>query len=76
MFKKGFFKWLGDILCSKWAISLLGGLLAISLLIWFGGPLVAVAGSEPLSSPVSRLTVLLVLALLWGSDKHWLSNEK
>ncbi|MGF1717464.1 type VI secretion system membrane subunit TssM [Photobacterium chitinilyticum] len=66
MFKKGFFKWLGDILCSKWAISLLG-LLAISLLIWFGGPLVAVAGSEPLSSPVSRLTVLLVLALLWGA---------
>ncbi|OAN11057.1 type VI secretion protein IcmF [Photobacterium jeanii] len=49
----------------KWVITLLG-LIALSLLIWFGGPLVAIAGSEPLSSPVSRLVVLLVFAMLWG----------
>lgn len=66
MFKNGFFKRVGQILCSKWAVTLLG-FMAVSLLIWFGGPLIAVAGSEPLSSPVSRLSVLLFLALLWGA---------
>lgn len=66
MFKNGLLRRVKDVFCSKWAVSLLG-LLALSLLIWFGGPLVAIAGAEPLSGPVSRLVVLLVLALLWGA---------
>ncbi|MGF1688527.1 type VI secretion system membrane subunit TssM [Photobacterium japonica] len=65
MFKKGMFRRIGQVLSSKWAVSLLG-LLAISVLIWFGGPLVAIAGAEPLASSVSRLSVLLLLALIWG----------
>ncbi|MGF1725734.1 type VI secretion system membrane subunit TssM [Photobacterium nomapromontoriensis] len=65
MFKKGFVSRIGTVLCSRWVVSLLG-LFAISLLIWFGGPLIAIAGAEPLASQVSRLVVMLVLALLWG----------
>ncbi|WP_064604008.1 type VI secretion system membrane subunit TssM [Photobacterium sp. J15] len=64
MFKKGLRR-IGQAVCSRWAISLLG-LLAISLLIWFGGPLIAIAGSEPLSSTVARLSVLLALVLVWA----------
>ncbi|MGF1787881.1 type VI secretion system membrane subunit TssM [Photobacterium swingsii] len=65
MFIKRMCSALIDIFRKKWVITLLG-LVALSLLIWFGGPLVAIAGSEPLSSPVSRLVVLLAFALLWG----------
>ena len=42
------------------------GLLCLALLIWFGGPLVAIAGYEPLLSTTSRLVVLLIIALIWG----------
>lgn len=50
---------------SKWAISLIG-LIALSLLIWFGGPLIAVAGREPFSDQVSRLLTILFLTFLWA----------
>ena len=43
------------------------GLLALTLLIWFGGPLLAIAGYEPLASSNARLLALLCIALLWGS---------
>ncbi|KLV03731.1 type VI secretion protein IcmF [Photobacterium aquae] len=66
MFKNNFVKRIGPVLCSRWVVSLVG-LFAISLLIWFGGPLIAIAGTEPLVSEVSRLVVLLVLTLLWGA---------
>lgn len=49
----------------KWVVSLIG-LLALSALIWFGGPLIAIAGKVPLASPVVRLLVILVLVLIWG----------
>lgn len=42
------------------------GVIALSLVIWFGGPLIAVAGYTPLASPVVRLVVVMVLLLLWG----------
>ncbi|CAG19083.1 type VI secretion system membrane subunit TssM [Photobacterium profundum] len=66
-----------DMLRQKWVITLLG-LIALSLLIWFGGPLVAIAGVEPLNSQVSRLTVLLILAVLWGLYNvfHQARNKK
>ncbi|MEM9058618.1 MAG: hypothetical protein AAGD86_14160, partial [Pseudomonadota bacterium] len=56
----GFFK-------KRWVISLLG-LLALCLVVWFVGPLIAVAGREPLISPVVRLVVILVFVLLWGAN--------
>ncbi|MEL7449208.1 MAG: type VI secretion system membrane subunit TssM, partial [Pseudomonadota bacterium] len=56
----GFFK-------KRWVISLLG-LIALCLVVWFVGPLIAIAGSEPLISPVVRLVVILVFVLIWGAN--------
>jgi type VI secretion system protein ImpL len=58
--KKTMFK-----LKSKTVITTLG-LLCLALLIWFGGPLIAIAGYEPLLSTAARLVALLLIALCWG----------
>src|SRR6185437_12785846 len=42
------------------------GLLLLSLLIWFGGPNLGFGGSQPLTSPVVRLLVILVLVVIWA----------
>ncbi len=49
----------------KWVIQLLG-IIAVSLLIWFVGPLIAIAGNTPLESDLVRLIVILVIFLIWG----------
>ncbi len=49
----------------KWFVTLLG-VIALSILIWFVGPLVAIAEKIPLKSEVIRLTSIMVLLLLWG----------
>ena len=46
------------------------GLLALALLIWFGGPLLAIAGYEPLASSSARLLTLLIIAMLWGGSHY------
>lgn len=48
----------------RWIITLLG-ILALAALIWFVGPLVSVAGIEPLASPLSRIVAILVLVVVW-----------
>jgi type VI secretion system protein ImpL len=48
----------------KWVVQLIG-IIAISILIWFVGPLVAIAGHTPLESDLSRLIVIIVIILLW-----------
>jgi type VI secretion system protein ImpL len=45
-------------------LSLLG-VLALALIVWVEGPLVAYAGHEPLESAGSRWTVIIVLLLVW-----------
>lgn len=55
----------GTFLRQKWLISLVG-LVALSLLIWLAGPLIAVAGYEPLKSETTRFVVLLLLMFGWG----------
>lgn len=52
----------------RWLISFLG-ILALALLIWWLGPLVAIGGWEPLASPLSRLVTILVILLLWGLNQ-------
>ncbi len=49
----------------KWVIQLLG-IIAVSLLIWFFGPLIAIAGHVPLESDMVRLLVIMLLVVLWG----------
>ncbi|MCH8506139.1 MAG: type VI secretion system membrane subunit TssM [Ectothiorhodospiraceae bacterium] len=44
------------------------GVVALSLLVWFAGPLVAIAGRVPLESQGARFIVILLMMLAWGLD--------
>ncbi len=49
----------------RWLLIALG-LVAVALLIWFVGPLVAIAGHVPLGRPLTRAIVILVLIAVAG----------
>jgi len=49
---------------NKWVIQFLG-LLALSVIIWLAGPLIAFAGSAPLESELVRILVIITLFVLW-----------
>ncbi len=53
------------IFTKKWFITLLG-IIALSILIWFVGPLVAIAEKIPFASETVRLVTIMILLLLWG----------
>ena len=76
--------WMRSI--GKW-ITLRGFLIglavvALVLLVWFGGPLVAIAGWTPLASVAARLVFLLALVVaalgvaLWRARRQRADNEK
>lgn len=58
------------------------GLVALVLLIWFGGPLLAIADYKPLASVAARLVFLLSLVIvvlavsLWRARRQRKDNEK
>ena len=52
------------VLGSTWFITLLG-VVILALLVWFVGPLIAIAGVTPLAGVVTRLLVIGGLLLLW-----------
>ncbi len=54
----GFFK-------SRWLVSTIG-LTALGLLIWYAGPLIAIAGKVPLADPILRVICILAIVLLWA----------
>lgn len=58
-------KRLFQILTQKWFISAIG-IIAIIILIWFGGPYLGLGASKPLSSPFNRLLAILLVILFWG----------
>ena len=58
----------------KWVISLIG-MLALSVLIWFGGPYLAIAGREILAGEVTRLLLIMLLILGWGVNNLRLSRQ-
>jgi len=60
------FGWLGN----RWVFSIIG-LLLLSLLIWFVGPLIAIGGWEPLASTEARLIAILVVVVLWAIKTIW-----
>lgn len=49
----------------NWLITLIG-VIALSILVWFGGPYIAVAGHSILAGEIARMLVIMVLLLLWG----------
>ncbi|OUS31429.1 hypothetical protein A9Q99_02320 [Gammaproteobacteria bacterium 45_16_T64] len=54
-----------SFLKERWFIGLLG-VIALSILVWFVGPLIAIADVKILSSEVVRLIIIMVMLLLWG----------
>lgn len=56
---------LGRFLGSRPFLSLLG-VVALGLLIWFAGPLIAIAGREPLATVTVRAVVVGLLLLGWA----------
>ncbi len=50
---------------NRWFVSITG-LICVSVLIWFVGPMIAIAGEVPLASPMIRLLAILVVVVLWG----------
>ncbi len=50
---------------NRWVITIVG-LLALSILVWFVGPLVAIAGTVPLAGEVPRLIAILIVVVAWG----------
>jgi type VI secretion system protein ImpL len=57
-------KGLVNVFRRRWLVSALG-IVAIGLIVWFLGPLVSVAGHEPLGSELARAVVIAVLVVLW-----------
>ncbi|MCG6329385.1 type VI secretion system membrane subunit TssM [Vibrio alginolyticus] len=53
------------IFTQRWFLGLIG-VAACSIFIWVVGPLIAIAGYEPLKSDFQRLVTILVLVLLWA----------
>ena len=56
-------KKLSYLLTSRNALKCIG-FLALFLIIWFGGPLIAIAGKVPLASAAARLVVILAILLV------------
>lgn len=53
---------------SKTVITIFG-FTCLALLIWFGGPLIAIAGYEPLITISARIILLLIIIIVWGAIK-------
>lgn len=65
-------------LSNRWFIQALG-LIAVALLIWFVGPLIAVAEWRLLASEFSRLLAIMLVMLLWGGNLyrlHWQARQR
>lgn len=47
------------------------GLIALAAIIWFAGPLVALANWRPLESETVRMIVIAIMAVAWLAKKAW-----
>ncbi|PAW07957.1 type VI secretion system membrane subunit TssM [Vibrio sp. V1B] len=55
----------GRVFTQRWFIGLIG-VAACSIFIWAVGPLIIVAGYEPLKTDFQRLVTILILVFVWG----------
>ncbi|MFB1074218.1 type VI secretion system membrane subunit TssM [Vibrio diabolicus] len=58
-------KEIGRIFTQRWLLGLIG-VAACSIFIWVVGPLITIAGYEPLKSDFQRLVTILVLVFVWA----------
>ncbi|WP_097460389.1 type VI secretion system membrane subunit TssM [Mangrovitalea sediminis] len=72
---KTVFQSLKTFLFSRTALIALG-LIAIAILVWFGGPLIAFAGHTPLAGTSARLLTLIAILLLWGANNARLRHRE
>ncbi|KAB0321135.1 type VI secretion system membrane subunit TssM [Vibrio diabolicus] len=56
---------MGRIFTQRWFLGLIG-VAACSIFIWVVGPLITIAGYEPLKSDFQRLVTILVLVFVWA----------
>ncbi|HTO83207.1 MAG TPA: hypothetical protein VMQ73_13270, partial [Methylomirabilota bacterium] len=54
-----------SVLTARWLVTLIGAII-LALLVWFVGPLIAVADMRPLESDLVRFIVILVILVIWG----------
>ncbi|MCG5240216.1 type VI secretion system membrane subunit TssM [Azospirillum doebereinerae] len=59
-----------SVLTSRWFLTLVGAL-CLAAIVWFLGPLVAVAGAFPLEDPTIRLAVVFGILLVWALAMQW-----
>ncbi len=52
------------------------GLIALAVMIWFGGPLIAFNDSKPLESDMARLFTILIITVLWGLNNFRVQNKE
>lgn len=57
-----------SFLKNKWFLQGLG-LLTLAVIIWFVGPLIAIAGTYILESIASRLLVILIILVIWSANQ-------
>lgn len=58
-------KALWEVLTARWLVTLVGAL-ALALLVWFLGPLIAVAGYRPFESDLVRAGIVTAILVAWG----------
>jgi len=51
------------------------GLIALAVMVWFGGPLIAISDNKPLESDMVRLLTILVITILWGLNNFRVQNK-
>lgn len=54
-----------QFISQRWFLSLLG-VVALTVLVWFVGPLIAIAETKPLAADWARLIVIVFMWLIWG----------
>ncbi len=69
------FRRLFQFLTKPWVLALII-VIALALLVWFVGPLIAIAGYVPLASAVARLGTIMVLLLGWGLNNLRLQKAR
>ncbi|MDE1465475.1 type VI secretion system membrane subunit TssM [Spartinivicinus poritis] len=63
-----------EFIKQKWVITLIG-VIALCILIWFVGPLIAIAEKKPLAGELTRLLIIMAILILWGLNNVRLSMK-
>jgi len=54
-----------SVLTAKWFVTLVGAI-ALSLVVWFIGPLIAIGEFRPFESDLGRMIAIMAILVVWG----------